>query len=51
MSYRVIDKGGHPRDYIDVGKLISNEYYGELYFVLLLEITDRANKAFRFKRI
>lgn len=51
VSYRVIDKGGHTRDYIDVGRLISNEYYGELYFVLLMEITDRANKVFRFKRI
>ncbi len=50
VCYRVIDKGGHPRDYIDVGKLIDNEYYGELYFVLLLEINDRASKAFRLKR-
>ena len=51
VSYRVIDKGGHTRDYIDVGRLISNEYYGKLYFVLLMEITDRANKVFRFKMI
>ena len=50
VSYRVFDKHGRPRDYIDVGKLIRNEYYGELYFVLLLEINDRANKAFRLKR-
>lgn len=49
VSYRVTDKNGAPHYFIDVGRLLENQYFGKVYFVILLEITKRAETYFKMK--
>ncbi len=49
--YRVIGKDGRWHEFIDVGRLIRNEYYDDVYFVLLVEMSGRARKYFRLNMV